>query len=103
MVDAVASLGGIEVEVDEWGIDVCYSGSQKCLSAPPGLAPVSFSSRAVEAMEQPDPEILFEGVDLVADCGGSDVELAGCFAKAAQPGGRFEGAKCAQGRQMSIH
>jgi len=52
VVDAVASLGGIEVDVDGWGIDVCYSGSQKCLSAPPGLAPITFSSRAVEAMER---------------------------------------------------
>ena len=47
VVDAVASLGGIPVEVDAWGIDVCYSGSQKCLSVPPGLAPITFSERAV--------------------------------------------------------
>jgi alanine-glyoxylate transaminase/serine-glyoxylate transaminase/serine-pyruvate transaminase len=47
VVDAVASLGGIPVEVDRWGIDVCYSGSQKCLSVPPGLAPVTFSPKAV--------------------------------------------------------
>ena len=51
LVDAVASLGGIEVETDRWGIDACYSGSQKCLSAPPGLAPISFSDRAFAAME----------------------------------------------------
>lgn len=49
LVDAVASLGGIPVEVDAWGIDVCYSGSQKCLSVPPGLAPITFSQRAVTA------------------------------------------------------
>jgi len=49
VVDAVASLGGIPVEVDGWGIDVCYSGSQKCLSVPPGLAPITFSPRAVAA------------------------------------------------------
>ena len=49
VVDAVASLGGIELETDGWGIDVCYSGSQKCLSAPPGLAPITFSERAVRA------------------------------------------------------
>jgi alanine-glyoxylate transaminase / serine-glyoxylate transaminase / serine-pyruvate transaminase len=48
VVDAVASLGGIPVEVDAWGIDVCYSGSQKCLSVPPGLAPITFSERAVQ-------------------------------------------------------
>ena len=46
--DAVASLGGIQVEVEGWNIDVCYSGSQKCLSVPPGLAPITFSPRAVE-------------------------------------------------------
>jgi alanine-glyoxylate transaminase/serine-glyoxylate transaminase/serine-pyruvate transaminase len=50
LVDAVTSLGGIPVETDAWGIDVIYSGSQKCLSCPPGLAPVSFSDRAVEAL-----------------------------------------------------
>jgi alanine-glyoxylate transaminase / serine-glyoxylate transaminase / serine-pyruvate transaminase len=50
-VDAVASLGGVPVLVDEWAIDVCYSGSQKCLSVPPGLAPITFSSRAVQARE----------------------------------------------------
>jgi alanine-glyoxylate transaminase / serine-glyoxylate transaminase / serine-pyruvate transaminase len=54
-VDAVASLGGIPVEVDAWGIDICYSGSQKCLSVPPGLAPITFSDRAVAAREaRPD-------------------------------------------------
>ncbi len=46
LVDSVTSLGGIEVNVDSWGIDAIYSGSQKCLSCPPGLAPVSFSERA---------------------------------------------------------
>jgi len=46
LVDTVTSLGGIEVKVDEWGIDAVYSGSQKCLSCPPGLAPVSFSDKA---------------------------------------------------------
>ena len=51
LVDAVASLGGVEVHTDGWGIDVCYSGSQKCLSAPPGLAPITFSDRAFAAME----------------------------------------------------
>lgn len=48
VVDAVTSLGGIPVDVDGWGIDVCYSGTQKCLSVPPGLAPITFSPRAVE-------------------------------------------------------
>lgn len=48
LVDAVTSLGGIPVDVDANHIDVCYSGTQKCLGVPPGLAPLTFSSRAVE-------------------------------------------------------
>jgi len=51
IVDAVTSLGGIPVLVDEWGIDAIYSGSQKCLSCPPGLSPVSFSERAAAAVK----------------------------------------------------
>ncbi|CAA7617596.1 alanine--glyoxylate aminotransferase family protein [Magnetospirillum sp. UT-4] len=50
IVDAVTSLGGIPVPVDEWGADAVYSGSQKCLSCAPGLSPVTFSPRAVAAM-----------------------------------------------------
>lgn len=46
LVDGVTSFGGIEIKVDDWNIDAFYSGSQKCLSCPPGLAPVSFSDRA---------------------------------------------------------
>lgn len=52
IVDAVTSLGGIELAVDAWGIDALYSGSQKCLSAPPGLSPLSFSDAAVTALKQ---------------------------------------------------
>ena len=52
IVDAVTALGGIPLEVDAWGIDAIYSGSQKCLSAPPGLSPVSFSERAIERMQK---------------------------------------------------
>jgi len=48
VVDAVTSLGGIEVGVDRVGIDACYSGTQKCLGVPPGLAPITFSPRALE-------------------------------------------------------
>ncbi len=51
LVDAVTSLGGVDVRVDEWNIDAIYSGTQKCLSAPPGLSPVSFSPRALECIE----------------------------------------------------
>lgn len=50
LVDAVTALGGVPVEVDAWGIDAIYSGTQKCLSCPPGLAPVSFSDRALEVI-----------------------------------------------------
>lgn len=50
LVDAVTSLGGVPVEADAWQIDALYSGSQKCLSCPPGLAPVSFSPRAMEVI-----------------------------------------------------
>jgi alanine-glyoxylate transaminase/serine-glyoxylate transaminase/serine-pyruvate transaminase len=50
VVDAVTSLAGIELRVDDWGIDAIYSGTQKCLSAPPGLSPVSFSDRAVDVL-----------------------------------------------------
>jgi len=48
VLDTVTSLGGCPVHVDGWGIDACYSGSQKCLSCPPGLSPVTFNSRAME-------------------------------------------------------
>lgn len=51
VVDAVTSLGGHELRVDEWGIDAIYSGTQKCLSCPPGLAPVSFGERALAVMD----------------------------------------------------
>ncbi|MCL1112012.1 MULTISPECIES: pyridoxal-phosphate-dependent aminotransferase family protein [Shewanella] len=51
IVDAVTSLGGVELLVDEWGIDAIYSGSQKCLSCVPGLSPVSFSPKAVAKLK----------------------------------------------------
>ncbi len=51
IVDAVTSLGGVPVYVDEWGIDAIYSGTQKCLSCTPGLSPVSFSERAVQKIK----------------------------------------------------
>jgi alanine-glyoxylate transaminase / serine-glyoxylate transaminase / serine-pyruvate transaminase len=51
LVDTVTSLGGIPVDVDRHGIDVCYSGTQKCLSCPPGLAPLTLSQRALDAVK----------------------------------------------------
>jgi alanine-glyoxylate transaminase / serine-glyoxylate transaminase / serine-pyruvate transaminase len=50
--DCVTSLGGVPVDTDGWEIDAIYSGTQKCLSAPPGLAPVTFGPRAVEALNK---------------------------------------------------
>lgn len=73
LVDTVTSLGGIPVEVDAWGIDAAYSGTQKCLGVPPGLAPVSFSPRAVErvrARTTPVQSWYFD-LSLIADYVGS--------------------------------
>jgi alanine-glyoxylate transaminase/serine-glyoxylate transaminase/serine-pyruvate transaminase len=51
VLDTVTSLAGIPLEVDGWGVDACYSGTQKCLGVPPGLSPVTFSPRAVERVK----------------------------------------------------
>jgi alanine-glyoxylate transaminase / serine-glyoxylate transaminase / serine-pyruvate transaminase len=51
VLDTVTSLGGIPLEIDGWGVDACYSGTQKCLGVPPGLSPVTFSPRAVERVK----------------------------------------------------
>ena len=51
IVDAVSSIGGIEVETDEWGIDLCCMGPQKCLASSPGVAPVAVSDAAWEKMQ----------------------------------------------------
>ena len=50
--DCVTSLSGVELRIDEWGIDVAYSGSQKCLSCVPGLSPITFSPSAVEKIRK---------------------------------------------------
>lgn len=50
LADTVTSLGGVKVDVDGWKIDACYSGSQKCLSCPPGLAPVTFNEAAMNVI-----------------------------------------------------
>jgi alanine-glyoxylate transaminase/serine-glyoxylate transaminase/serine-pyruvate transaminase len=57
VVDAVTSLGGHPVNVDEWGIDAIFSGTQKCLSCPPGLSPVSFSERALAVMDARESKV----------------------------------------------
>lgn len=51
IVDAVTSLGGVPLKVDEWGIDALYSGSQKCLSCAPGLSPITFNERAMKVVK----------------------------------------------------
>jgi alanine-glyoxylate transaminase / serine-glyoxylate transaminase / serine-pyruvate transaminase len=52
IVDAVTSLGGVALCMDAWDLDLCYGASQKCLGAPPGLAPISLGPRAVEVVTQ---------------------------------------------------
>src|SRR3954462_15550622 len=52
LLDTVTSLGGCPVRIDDWKVDAVYSGTQKCLSCPPGLSPVSFSARAMEVARQ---------------------------------------------------
>jgi len=52
LVDCVTSLGGIPLKIDEWDIDIAYSGTQKCLSCPPGLSPVTIGTRARDAFHQ---------------------------------------------------
>ena len=51
VVDAVTSLGGMDLKVDEWGIDVCYGSTQKCLACPPGLSPLTVSERALAVLD----------------------------------------------------
>ena len=52
LVDAVTSLGGTDLRVDDWGIDICYSATQKCLGGPPGLSPITLSPKGAEAVRQ---------------------------------------------------
>ncbi|MFB6280618.1 MAG: alanine--glyoxylate aminotransferase family protein [Haloferacaceae archaeon] len=54
IVDCVTSLGGVELRVDDWGIDAAYSAAQKCLSAPPGASPLTLSERAIEKVTDRD-------------------------------------------------
>lgn len=51
IMDAVTSVGGVPMKMDEWGVDALYSGSQKCLSCPPGLSPVSFNEKALSKIQ----------------------------------------------------
>ena len=78
IVDAVTSLGGIELQVDEWGIDAVYSGTQKCLSCVPGLSPVSFSERAAQAIRERKSKVQswFLDLNLVMGYWGGDAKRA---------------------------
>ncbi len=74
ILDTVTALGGIPVEIDKWQIDAVYSGTQKCLGCPPGLAPVSFSDRAVEKILKRREKVRswYLDVSLIANYWGSD-------------------------------
>ena len=74
ILDTVTALGGIPVEIDKWQIDAVYSGTQKCLSCPPGLAPVSFSDRAVEKILKRREKVRswYLDISLLANYWGSD-------------------------------
>ncbi|UCH85438.1 MAG: alanine--glyoxylate aminotransferase family protein [Candidatus Latescibacterota bacterium] len=64
IMDAVTSLGGCPVKIDEWKIDAVYSGSQKCLSCTPGLAPISFNDRAMDVVTSRSKKIQSWFMDL---------------------------------------
>jgi alanine-glyoxylate transaminase/serine-glyoxylate transaminase/serine-pyruvate transaminase len=66
LVDCVTSLGGIAVDVDGWGIDIAYSGTQKCLGVAPGLAPLTFGPRAWER-RTPDPRSWYLDLGMIGD------------------------------------
>ncbi len=66
LVDCVTSLAGIELRLDDWGVDIAYSGTQKCLGVPPGLSPVSVSPRALER-RNPKPQSWYFDVGMIAD------------------------------------
>jgi len=74
LLDTVTSLGGCPVRIDDWGVDAVYSATQKCLSCPPGLAPVSFSARAMEVATQRRRKVQswYLDVNLLAGYWGAD-------------------------------
>jgi alanine-glyoxylate transaminase/serine-glyoxylate transaminase/serine-pyruvate transaminase len=78
IVDAVTSLGGSPLQVDEWQLDAVYSGSQKCLSCTPGLAPVTFSPRAVDKIKARKSKVQswFLDLNLVMGYWGGSVKRA---------------------------
>ncbi len=64
LVDCVTSLGGVPIKIDEWDIDMAYSGTQKCLSCPPGLSPVTVGPRAREALQRRKTKVISWYLDL---------------------------------------
>lgn len=78
IVDTVTSLGGIELRVDEWGCDAVYSGSQKCLSCPPGISPITMSEKAVAAIQARNTPIQswFQDLSLVMGYWGGGAKRA---------------------------
>ncbi|MCB0994583.1 MAG: alanine--glyoxylate aminotransferase family protein [Acidimicrobiales bacterium] len=65
LVDCVTSLGGIPLEIDDWGVDIAYSGTQKCLGVPPGLAPLTYGPRAVERIVE-RPQSWYLDLNMIA-------------------------------------
>jgi len=78
IVDAVTSLGGIEVDVDAWGADAVYSGTQKCLSCVPGISPITFSEKAVAAIKSRKTKVQswFLDMELVMGYWGGETKRA---------------------------
>ena len=78
IMDTVTTLGGIDLRVDEWGADAVYSGSQKCLSCVPGIAPITFSPDAVERIKARDTKVQswFLDMQLVMGYWGGDAKRA---------------------------
>ncbi len=66
LIDCVTSLGGIPVELDEWNVDIAYSGTQKCLGVPPGLAPLSVSAAGVERIVE-RPQSWYLDLNMIAN------------------------------------
>lgn len=73
VLDTVTSLGGCPVDIDAWGIDAAYSGTQKCLSCPPGLSPLTFSERALRRVSERKgkPRSWYFDLSLIGDYFGS--------------------------------
>ncbi len=65
LADCVTSLGGIELRVDDWGVDIAYSGTQKCVGVPPGLAPLTVSDRALAHL-RPTPQSWYLDLNMIA-------------------------------------